>query len=585
MKAARGTRVQLLAVVLLLTSLLHSASPESASPESASRECAGDLAPKTKDAVDEACDFKTISASNYAVRPLHYTQWEMPTLITGCVPSTADAAAGTNAGKPKHPFAAPFDYSQRLLAGEYDDSIFTAGPSASAALFDGAGSTRLSLRSFREHMTSGDVLLDFKHMTPGVDRTALPIPGVPAVSTSTTDDGVAAEDAHWWNVISVGVEHSGFPLHEHGAAWLAVARGSKKWAVFPPSAYADAVRNRPLLETSQQWFEKRGGPRSIRDGGGYYCLQPAGTVLLLPEGWSHATVNAETSLAVGRQRKWHPKTRLNQAEPTIDPANPAASPIALLNAALALKAIALQQQSEAEAARFAQPAAGMLSLLSDGSQASSWAAWLASWFFGSSSESVGGGKGANSVADVNGIPAAARLRTLFALLDTVPSHRLGPLSLPNKHWGGAPGLPGAKRAALAAHDSLVTSLERGAPAAAVAVAFSHLGLWWTSIGGGAHGGAHGGGSVQAVAAALAAFRAAHEAASGAHGLVPPTALHLGAHLAEAGDCAAAAILLEETAAAYSSSSSSGNRSNPKGWVLSAGQQLEFENAKAQCHLP
>ena len=168
MKAARGTRVQLLAVVLLLTSLLHSASPESASPESASRECAGDLAPKTKDAVDEACDFKTISASNYAVRPLHYTQWEMPTLITGCVPSTADAAAGTNAGKPKHPFAAPFDYSQRLLAGEYDDSIFTAGPSASAALFDGAGSTRLSLRSFREHMTSGDVLLDFKHMTPGV---------------------------------------------------------------------------------------------------------------------------------------------------------------------------------------------------------------------------------------------------------------------------------------------------------------------------------------------------------------------------------------------------------------------------------
>ena len=46
--------------------------------------------------------------------------------------------------------------------------------------------------------------------------------------------GVAAEETEWWSVLSLGGAGSGLPLHEHGATWLALARGRKRWAAFPP---------------------------------------------------------------------------------------------------------------------------------------------------------------------------------------------------------------------------------------------------------------------------------------------------------------------------------------------------------------
>ena len=203
--------------------------------------CKGDAVERP--APDDGCDFAVVDAADWAARPQRYSQWNKPILITGAAVVAS--------------FSAPFDYGNAVRNGVYDAAVVTAGPSASAALFDGVGSTRLPLGSFREHMTQDDVLIDFNSDQPaprtrataapppppgaaappqglpdpqrsgeGVNggaaergrharqlatAPALPIPGVPT--------GNAAEDGQWWSVISVGVKDSGFPLHEHGAAW------------------------------------------------------------------------------------------------------------------------------------------------------------------------------------------------------------------------------------------------------------------------------------------------------------------------------------------------------------------------------
>lgn len=140
----------------------------------------------------------------------------------------------------------------------------------------------------------------------------------------------------WWNILSVGAEGAGLPLHEHGAAWLALGEGQKLWATYPPGLRAeDDLPGRPAIESSRDWF-------AATHVGGLRCTQEAGTVVLLPAGWRHATVNTRESWGVGRQRRqWDPATQLLEAESAMDRANPQASrPSVLLRAGLALREIA-----------------------------------------------------------------------------------------------------------------------------------------------------------------------------------------------------------------------------------------------------
>ena len=127
-----------------------------------------------------------------------------------------------------------------------------------------------------------------------------------------------------------------------------------------------------------------------------------------PPGWQHTTHNAAESWAAGRQRPWRPALRLAAAEGVIDPAAPAASPLALLSAGSALK-VAAGQRPE-----YIEQAVGMLLT----------AAGLA----GPAAVAGAAAAGTTSV----------QLRAQLALLDE-PGR-------PPPHWAGPRGLAGARPA-------------------------------------------------------------------------------------------------------------------------------------------
>ena len=87
--------------------------------------------------------------------------------------------------------------------------------------------------------------------------------------------GLGGAKAEWWSVLSVGASAGGLPLHEHGAAWLGLASGRKEWAVFAPGA-PPPLSQRTAMQPAAEWFGAAGART---------CVQPAGTVVLLPEGW------------------------------------------------------------------------------------------------------------------------------------------------------------------------------------------------------------------------------------------------------------------------------------------------------------
>jgi hypothetical protein len=139
-------------------------------------------------------------------------------------------------------------------------------------------------------------------------------------------------------------------------------------------------------------------------------------------------------------------------EAKIDPADPSATPLALLGAGLALKEMA-KSRSGASAAKFAEPAAGMLMTAAGLARPSTLTGFLL--------DLIG-------LSPATSIAPAIRLQALLALLDGNDA---------TWHWAGQPGLPGARRAAAAAGELLRAELERGAPRDTVADGLGRLARW------------------------------------------------------------------------------------------------------------
>ena len=128
------------------------------------------------------------------------------------------------------------------------------------------------------------------------------------------------------------------------------------------------------MQPASDWFGAEPAGKAGKGwSAGRWCVQPAGSVVLLPEGWSHATLNMPPAdsgeagaghggadgrgdparqgdedevgagpwvVGFGRQRAWRAEHRLAASESVIDAERPLESATAVLNAGLALRAMA-----------------------------------------------------------------------------------------------------------------------------------------------------------------------------------------------------------------------------------------------------
>ena len=105
-------------------------------------------------------------------------------------------------------------------------------------------------------------------------------------------------------VLSLGDDGAGLPFHAHGAAWLAVVHGGKRWFIYEPGTMPSSVRGNlnPLMATRQwvnsQWAAVSRLPANWKP---IVCDQMPGEMLYLPERWMHATMNLGETIAVGGQ--------------------------------------------------------------------------------------------------------------------------------------------------------------------------------------------------------------------------------------------------------------------------------------------
>lgn len=418
----------------------------------------------------DACGFATVAADVYAQNPLGWEQWSEPLLVTG-----ASEVEG---------WSSPFRLLERLTEGELDNTTVSVGSGAGTAFFNGAGSSAMSLGEFKKRMGPDDFVFDTQNSAAG-RHAELPIPGVGSADP-------------WWNIVSVGTQDAGLALHEHGAAWLALAAGGnmgKQWAVWPPhGSSAQALQGRPATEQVVSWF--RGLSDTRASDGMLACLQPPGSVVLLPQGWAHATRNvplrrSEGSIkgqttdtvtwAVGRQRQWAPEAQLKSVEPMMNAAEPAQSPpLGLLKAGLALKSLSQRQTTTAAAIAYAEPAVGMLSTAArltpsrpPPGMAESAIRWLAALF------------GVTPDLPVAPDLPMVRLKALFGLLDNSRSASVQGREARLVPWAGPQAEMATLHAALAAEQQLQAEADLDSSAVdvsslMVAEGLEWLGSWWQS---------------------------------------------------------------------------------------------------------
>ena len=102
-------------------------------------------------------------------------------------------------------------------------------------------------------------------------------------------------NAQW----ALGAEGTGAPVHFHNTAWNALVYGAKKWVMYPPSHRFMSNRHiKDFLDTDQASLAARGLRART-------CIQTAGDVVIVPEGWSHGVYNIQQSVAVATESRWN----------------------------------------------------------------------------------------------------------------------------------------------------------------------------------------------------------------------------------------------------------------------------------------
>ena len=85
----------------------------------------------------------------------------------------------------------------------------------------------------------------------------------------------------------VGRTGSGAPHHFHYQALNVLARGEKKWFLFPPNRAAFTVK------PASVWLKDDYQPEEA-----FQCVQKESDVIYIPANWGHATQNSRFSMGI-----------------------------------------------------------------------------------------------------------------------------------------------------------------------------------------------------------------------------------------------------------------------------------------------
>ena len=107
-------------------------------------------------------------------------------------------------------------------------------------------------------------------------------------------------------LVSIGGDGASLNFHAHGAAWLLLVHGKKQWYLAPPGLLTEEelADSAEMRELDRSRLRARRAFQSARPASVdrlEVCVQHAGELLYIPEGWQHATVNIGEAVAVGEQ--------------------------------------------------------------------------------------------------------------------------------------------------------------------------------------------------------------------------------------------------------------------------------------------
>ena len=101
----------------------------------------------------------------------------------------------------------------------------------------------------------------------------------------------------------IGPPRSGTAFHSHNEAWTALAHGRKRWLFYPPEVSPPGGGSGPNFYPSfaiTDWLDQV-LPLLPPEQRPIEAIQNAGDLMYVPEGWSHAVLNIDDTVAVSFQ--------------------------------------------------------------------------------------------------------------------------------------------------------------------------------------------------------------------------------------------------------------------------------------------
>jgi hypothetical protein len=209
-------------------------------------------------------------------------------------------------------------FSRLGLLARFGDTTVSAGTSLEIVARAGRGYHEYEVAKYvatfmnasRDSRWAGEPLAVFVR---GVLRSDVLRPGVPGLFAVAEGAPANLKPKQTFDDIWLyGPPLSGTAWHYHPEAWTGLAYGRKRWMLYPPTMNpptgasgsthncANAVPSLPITTWLSQVYPHLAARKSQMP---QECIQRAGDLFYVPEGWAHGVVNLDDSVAVSFQNK------------------------------------------------------------------------------------------------------------------------------------------------------------------------------------------------------------------------------------------------------------------------------------------